>query len=195
FSTARAEAQNYTPNFLALRYFDGFLPWVVKDIALNRETAGNRLAGYRRDAKSDAQSTPSFRYFPATGGSITYNKTALWLNTMERWLGWPLLQQILATHFARWQFRHPAPQDFFAVANEVAGRDLGWFFDQVYRSSNAFDYGVQSLASERDGDRYRTTVVVRRYGEATFPVDVLVTFSNGERAIDKWDGVDRWKQY
>jgi aminopeptidase N len=171
------------------------VPGVLRDFALGRESEGNRLAGYRRDAKSDAQSTPSFRYFPATGASITYNKTALWLNTMERWLGWPVLQKIMATHFARWQFRHPKPDDFFATASEVAGEDLGWFFDQVYRSSNVFDYGVQSLASNRDGDRYRTRVVVRRHGEATFPVDVLVTFANGDRVVEKWDGVDRWKLF
>jgi len=117
FSTARAIAEDYDPNYLALRYFGGFVPWVVTDIALSREAEGNRLAGYRRDARSDAQSTPSYRYFPATGGSITYNKTALWLNTMERWLGWPMLRRIMATHFERWQFRHPKPQDFFAIAN------------------------------------------------------------------------------
>jgi len=195
FSTARAIAQVYDPNYLALRYFGGFVPWVITDIALSRETEGNRLAGYRRDARSDVQSTPSFRYFPTTGGSITYNKTALWLNTLERWIGWPALQKIMAAHFARWQFRHPAPQDFFAIANELGGRDLNGFFDQVYRSSNVFDYGVQSLASEHDGERYRTTVVVRRYGEAIFPIDVLVTFANGDRAVEKWDGVDRWKLY
>jgi hypothetical protein len=195
FSTARAVAQVYDPNYLALRYFGGFVPWVITDIALSRETEGNRLAGYRRDAKSDAQSTMSFRYFPATGGSITYNKTALWLNTLERHLGWPTLQRILSTHFEQWRFRHPTPADFFDVANEASGRNLGWFFDQVYRSSNVFDYGVQSLASAREGDRYRTTVVVRRYGEAMFPVDVLVTFANGERVTEKWDGLDRWTLY
>jgi peptidase M1-like protein len=195
FSTARAIAEDYNPNYLALRYFGGFVPWVMRDIALSRESEGNRLAGYRRDARSDAQSTPSYRYFPTTGGSITYNKTALWLNTMERWLGWPTLRRIMATHFERWQFRHPKPQDFFTIANEASGRDLGWYFDQVYRSSNVFDYGVQSLASQRDGDRYRTTLVVRRFGEATFPVDVLVTFTSGERITEQWDGVDRWKLY
>ena len=195
FSTARAVAQAYEPNFLALRYFGGFVPWVVRDIGLNRETEGNRLAGYRRDAKSDAQSTPTFRYFPSTGGSITYNKTALWLNTMERWLGWPMLQRIMAAHFEAWKFRHPAPGDFFETANAVSGRDLGPFFDQVYRSSNVFDYGVQELKSARDGDRYRTTVVARRYGEAIFPVDVLITFRDGERVTEHWDGQDRWKLY
>jgi hypothetical protein len=195
YATARAVAQAYDPNYLALRYFGGFVPWVFSDIALSRETDGNRLTGYRRDAESDVPSTASFRYFPATGGSITYNKTALWLNTMERWLGWPAMQRILTTYFERSKFTHPTPADFFAVVNEVAGRDLGWFFDQVYRSSNVFDYGVQELKSERDGGHYRTTLVVRRYGEAIFPVDVVVTFKNGDRVIERWDGADRWKLY
>jgi hypothetical protein len=195
FSTARAIAQDYQPNFLAVRYFGGFVPWVIRDIALSRETEGNRLAGYRRDAESDSASTPSFKYFPATGGSISYNKTALWLNTMERWLGWPAMQQILASYFTRWSFKHPRPADFFAVVNEVTGRDLGWFFDQVYRSSNVFDYGVEDFASAREGDHYRTSVIVRRYGEAIFPVDVLVTFRSGDRVTERWDGTDRWKLY
>ncbi len=195
FSTARAVAQVYDPNYLALRYFGGFVPWVFRDIALGRETEGNRLAGYRRDAKSDAQSTPSYRYFSSTGGSITYNKTALWLNTLERRLGWPALQRVMAAHFAAWKFKHPKPDDFFAIANGVTGQDLGWYFDQVYRSSNVFDYGVQDLKSAPDGDQYRSHVVVRRFGEATFPIDVLVTFANGERVTEHWAGTDRWKLY
>ena len=195
FSTARAVAQVYDPNFLALRYFGGFVPWVFTDIALSRATEGNRLAGYRRDAKSDAQSTPTYRYFPATGGSITYNKTALWLNTLERMLGWPALQRILSAQFAAWKFKHPTPTDFFAIADNLSGRDLGWYFDQVYRSSNVFDYGVQELKSERDGDQYRASIVVRRHGEAIFPVDVLVTFARGESVTEHWDGKDRWKLY
>ena len=195
WATARAIAEDYTPNFLALRYFGGFVPHVVREIALSRETDGNRLTGYRHDATSDVPATPSFRYFPSTGGSITYNKTALWLNTLERWIGWPAMQKIMATHFTRWQFKHPKPDDFFAVANEVAGRDLSGFFNQVYRSSDVFDYGVQELQSARDGDRYRTDVVVRRHGEAIFPVQVDVVFKNGERVTEQWDGTDRWKLY
>ena len=134
-----------------------------KDIALSRETEGNRLAGYRRDAKSDAQSTPTYRYFPSSGGNITYNKTALWLNTLERWLGWPTLQRVMSAHFSTWKFKHPSPADFFTIANGVSGQDLGWFFDQTYRSSNVFDYGVQDLKSTHDDgsvpdDRRRAAV-------------------------------------
>jgi aminopeptidase N len=114
---------------------------------------------------------------------------------MERWLGWPMMQRILSAYFTRWKFRHPKPDDFFQVANEVSGHDLGWFFDQVYRSADVFDYGVQELTSARDGDHFRTTVVVRRYGEAIFPVDVETAFDNGERITERWEGRDRWKLY
>jgi peptidase M1-like protein len=195
FSTARAVVQAYDPNYLAIRYFGGFVPWVFTDIALSRETDGNRLAGYRRDATTDAQATPTYRYFPSTGGSITYNKTALWLNTMERWLGWPTLQRIMSTFFTAGQFKHPKPGDFFDTVTAAAGGDLTWFFDEAYRSSNVFDYGVQDLKSVREQDRYYTSVIVRRYGEAVFPVDVLVTFKNGERVTEHWDGKERWKLY
>jgi hypothetical protein len=170
------------------------VPFAFKDIRFDRETAWNRFAGYRRNPKLDRQSTPSYQYYPGAN-VITYNKTALWLNTMERWLGWPTVQRTLSTFFTRWQFKHPKPQDFFDIASEAAGRDLTPFFDQVYRSSDAFDYGIQELRSDRENGRYRTTLVVRRYGEAVFPVDVRVTFDNGEQVTERWDGRDRWRQY
>jgi hypothetical protein len=215
FSTARTLEQFFEPNYYAKRYFGGFVPWVFRDIPLRRATDGNRLSGYRTAAKSDAQSTPSWRYFPATGGVITYNKTALWLNTLERMLGWDTLQRIMSTFFTRYAFKHPRPEDFFATVNEVSGRDLTWFFDEVYRSSNVFDYGVASFTSQRVSDRgyfgdanrqaysasegssdaYRTTLVVRRFGEAVFPVDIRIVFENNQDVRWRWDGRDRWKVF
>jgi hypothetical protein len=195
FSTARTLEQVFEPNFAVQRFFDGFIPWVQRDIRVRRETDGNRLPGYRTAAEADVQSTPTFRYWPPTATFISYNKTALWMHTLERTLGWPVLQRILSTYFDRYKFRHPAPEDFFAVVNEVSGRDMTWFFDQVYRSSNTFDYAVQEFTSARINPApttvYRTSVVVRREGEATFPVDVLTTFRNGEKVTERWDGVDR----
>ena len=46
-------------------------------------------------------------------------------------------------------------------------------------------------STEEDG-RYRTSVVVRRYGEAIFPVDVLVTLRGRHAGTEHWDGRDRW---
>ena len=194
YATARVLDEDYD-GYYEKRFFGGFVPWVFKDLPLRRETSWNRLPGYRPAARSDDSSMPSYQFDPHTARYVTYNKTALWLNTMERWLGWPIMRRALSTYFSRWQFKHPEPRDFFEIVTEVAGQDVGWFFDEVYRSSNVFDYGVQELTSVLDGDRYRTSVFVRRYGEAVFPVDVLVTFEDGEQQTDRWNGRDRWKQY
>ena len=149
-----------------------------------------------REAESDAEATPSFRYWPSTGGNITYFKTALWLHTLERSLGWPTLQRAMSSYFERWKFRHPQPADFFQAISDAAGRDITPFFDQVYRGSNAYDYGVQQLTSAPAGaGRFRTTVVARRFGEATFPVDVVTTFGDGSKKTERWDGVERRAMY
>jgi hypothetical protein len=204
----------FQPNYRVERFFGGFLPWQFRDIPLQRATDGDGLNGYRLAAESDVPATPTFRYWPGTHAQITYSKTALWLHTLERHLGWNRLQPAMAAFFERWRFRHPRPSDFFATINEVTGENLTWFFDNVYRSSNTFDYGVERLESgpltvrgftnkpgqpefqtgEGSGIN-RTTVVVRRYGEAVFPVDVLVTFDSGESIRERWDGRDRWKAF
>jgi hypothetical protein len=195
FSTGRVMAEAFSPNYLERRFFGGVVPWVFRDIPFRRETDENRLSGYRNNAEADVQATPTFRYWPGTATFVSYNKTALWLNTLERHLGWPVLQRIMATYFDRFKFRHPAPVDFFNVVNEVSGRDMTWFFEQVYQSSNVFDYGIQEFESSRSGDRYRTVVVARRFGEATFPVDVVTTFRGGETVRERWDGRERRAMY
>lgn len=197
FSTARTIEQAFTPNYLAERYFGGFIPWVFRDIPLSRATDGNRLAGYRGAARMDAQATPTFRYWPGTASAITYNKTALWLNTLERLLGWDTLQPIMAAYFRQWAFKHPEPADFFTLVKQMNGTDLGWFFDEAYGGSDVFDYAIDVLKSEHDPERkqYNTEVVVRRIGEAVFPVDVVIAFEDGSRVRERWDGRDRWVLY
>ena len=225
FSTLRVQLERYGPYFWVERYFRppgtelrGFLPVAFRQVRI--DPWQNRLDRYRPDAVSDAAARPTWRYHPASAGSITYSKTALWLATLERWLGWETLRGILATFFERWSFAHPAPDDFVAVANEVAGRDLGPFFDQVFYGSDHFDYEVASVASfpaaaegwvdeggelayreaVAAGDRpddslYRTEVVVRRNGGAVFPVDVLLRFEDGSEARHRWDGRSRWRMF
>ena len=215
FATARTIAQILEPNYLVKRYFGGFIPWTFRDVPLSRAVDGSQLAGYRAAANNETQATPSWQYWPETAGAITYDKTAVWLHTLERMLGWQTLQRILSTYYSRWAFKHPKPDDFFAIVNEISGQDLTWFVDQVYRSSATFDYGIDSLRSgpaadrgffgdsqqqtfksgDEAADRYRTTVIVRRHREGIFPVDVRVVFENGQEMRWHWNGRDRWKAF
>jgi hypothetical protein len=191
YATARVLAETVMPNRVESRYFGTFIPWVFRDLPWTR-VDNDRLAAYRISGDADAPWTPTYRYWPSTAAIITYNKTALWLHTMERRLGWPMMQRIFSTYFARWKFHHPKPSDFFDVVREVTGQRQMWFFDEVYRSSNFVDYGVQEFRSERlDESTYTTSVVVRRFREAIFPVDIVTTFENGEQVKETWNGEDR----
>jgi hypothetical protein len=121
----------------------------------------------------------------------------------------------MSRFFRDWQFGHPQPDDFFAALEDSTGEDLKWFADQVFRSSERFDYAVESVKStglvfegfaedpaegpvlhvdeESETDQYRTEVVVRRHGAGVFPVDILLVFEDGEEVRVPWDGRDRWR--
>lgn len=224
FSTIRTLDAAYGPRLLVRRYLlppgeterrEGLLPAVFPDIEVPRLL--DRLRRYRPSADDADPREPSYLYFPVTGRDITYSKTALWLGTLERHLGWRTLRDILSTFFRRFRFRHPTPEDFFSVANEVSGRDLSWFFAQVHGGSVTFDYAIESVASfpaepegmierpgglvyrerepEREGTVYRTEVVVQRRGEGIFPVDVLMVFEDGGEIRRRWDGTGRWTMF
>jgi hypothetical protein len=193
YANARVMAEDFSHGRHVARFFGGFVPWVIDDVPWDRLSSGEFMFDYRRSPTVDIQATPSFRYWPRTSGPITYAKPALWLHTLERALGWTTMQQILAAFVNRWSFKHPRPGDFFQVANDVSRRDLTPFFDQVYRGSVVFDYGVDSVTStDMDPDTIESEVVVRRHGDGIFPVTILATLANGEQRRFAWDGAGRW---
>ncbi|HUR33264.1 MAG TPA: M1 family metallopeptidase, partial [Vicinamibacterales bacterium] len=212
YATSRTLAQSATPLFFAKRYFGDFLPWTLRAAPLHLPEDGSGLAAYAAMPHGDTPATPSYRYWPETAGLVTYSKTGLWLATLERLVGWDTMQRIMSTFYSRFAFRHPKPEDFFAVVNEISGRDFTWFFDRVYRSSVAFDYAVDVFTSRRrvvngpdrardtlrpldDSTAFHTQVVVRRLEDGTFPVDVRVRFENGGDVRWRWDGESRWKAF
>lgn len=211
YSDSRVQAEALQPNYYVQRFFGDFIPWQFRDIPLKRATDTNWMNAYRRQGDRDALSTPTFALWPGAHQAQSYHKAALMLHTLERKHTWEVMQRVLSRYFARWQFKHPQPDDFFAVVEEVTGLPHAWFFDQVYRSSNTFDYAIErfdsqavssrglddnlAFAEQTAGGTYRTTVVVRRLEAGVFPVDVLVTFSNGEQARESWDGQARWHAF
>ena len=213
FATARVLDETFSPHYRSTRFFGGFLPWVFRDIPWSRTVDGDRVAGYRRDARQDPQFTPTFRYWPGTAGSISYDKTALWLHTLERYLGWDTLRRGMSVFYNDWRFAHPQPDDFFSAISTASGEDLEWFLEQAYESANVYDYGIAQLTSQQIDDRgffgdgnatfeepgqpgtFETTVVVRRYGEATFPVEVVTEFDDGTEKREMWDGTSRWTAF
>lgn len=130
-------------------------------------------------------------------GRNAYAKPATVLTTLERYLGWDTMHRILRTYYDRWRFRHPTTRDFIAVAEEVAGRDLDWFFDQFVYGSATVDYEVESIANPSSSDTTgaQARVTVRRRSDGYFPQVLRVRFDDGTTEDVAWDGRDAWKRF
>jgi hypothetical protein len=134
-------------------------------------------------------------------GVITYGKTATVLKTLESIIGEQTLQKALHVYFMRYRFTHPSREDFLRTVEEVSGQNLRWYFDQAVYGTQALDYEVTKIDSERLDEEtgkpglYRDQVVVSRKGDFIFPVTVEIKFSNGETRREHWDGRERWVRF
>lgn len=187
----------------------------------------NRWEFFSNDNIEIAESARMAREYIHGGyGAIAYNKTALWLKTLEGIVGLETMNEIMRTYFERWKFKHPGGQDFFDVVNEIVtknhgnkfGENMDWFFEQVHFGSNECDYSVANIYNspiqKSNGffddpsvyvkpskeevdeiDTYNSSVILNRLGEMYFPVDVRITFDDGESITEIWDGKDRSKEF
>lgn len=197
YATARVMAEAFPNRFVVTeRYFGSLVPWPYEDVRWSRDVSGNRLDVYRTAPDWDAPSTATWKYWPGAARSVTYAKTALWLTSLERVLGWETMQRILSTLFVKSTFGHPTPRDFWTTAQAVSGRDLTWFENAMYRSAARFDYAVAGVFGHTtETGAIDSTVTVRRLEEGVFPVDVRVTFSDGSSVTERWDSTDRWHAF
>jgi hypothetical protein len=62
------------------------------------------------------------------------------------------MAEIMKRYARKFAFHHPSSEDFFAVAEEVSGQELGWFFEQFVKGTEIVDYAVSSISVETLGD-------------------------------------------
>ncbi len=123
-------------------------------------------------------------------GKASYAKPATVLKTLEHYLGWDVMQEILQTYYTTWRFRHPTTRDFIAVVEQVAGQDLDWFFDQYIYGTAVVDYQVADITvvPNENSDVVVNQVHLVRNADGIFPQEIEVVFDNGVVERLAWDG-------
>jgi hypothetical protein len=165
--------------------------------------------GYQGVAETDALSDISFQNMSmGSYAGVTYGKTATMLLTLENVVGEQVLRKALHTYFMKYRFTHPTPEDLLRTINDVAGQDLGWYWQQSVYGTQVLDYKVRKAEStrvdwaikdapdEKKGETlFETNVLLQRMGDFIFPVAAQIKFDNGETIRETWDGRDRWKRF
>src|SRR5262249_55775226 len=85
---------------------------------------------YHRGRGGDRSRAPAWAFDEGYAFNV-YHRPSLTLRTLERLVGRQTMARMMRAYVERWRFRHPTGDDFYAVASEVAGRDLRPFFRQA----------------------------------------------------------------
>ncbi len=154
---------------------------------------------YRLAASNGAEKTtltPSYGFIdePLAYQVDTYSKPAWMMFMLKHLVGDEIFDRIMRVYFRSYRFKHPHTEDFIAVAEEVSGQDLRWFFSQWLETTQTCDYAIAKLKTRREGDLFRTEVEVERKGEAVMPIEVCLKAGGGEKAIQHWDGRGKRKK-
>jgi hypothetical protein len=156
----------------------------------------------------------------STGASyqrLVYARTASVLETLARTYGDGQVLGAIGQYARRCRFKHPVPEQLIGVFEEVMGPavaatlraalfDKGWvdyLVDGVWTQETQRHAGV----FDRDGTRQKiepgtsdqggwdSSVLVRRRGTLSFPVDVEMTFADRSTRRERWDGEAEWKRF
>lgn len=89
--------------------------------------------------------TPAEKFSLLNYDAIAYVKTGDWMTLLEKQLGKTLFDSCMLEYYRRWQFKHPYPEDFKKVVEEVSGRNM----DATFALQNKKG-GLETTAPKKD---------------------------------------------
>jgi hypothetical protein len=129
-------------------------------------------------------------------GALVYSRTALLFRTLGNVYGSERLERALREYTRRFRFAHPGPEDLLGVLAAELGPGAAANARAALFEGAGVNYSLRSLqsvarAAGATGEPYQSRVVAHRSGELRFPVDVVLTRSDGEQSRHRFDGEAR----
>lgn len=154
---------------------------------LGGESAGGRFLGTdklnMRDAMKVAYSfsafnnsdqpvsTPSSKFAYINYGTVMYGKTALSFGFLEEYLGNDVYESAIKTYFTKWKFKHPYPEDVEEVFETSTGKNLDWFFKDLFQTNYPASYKIK--CAKAAGDSLHLTIKNNGCINAPFKISEL----------------------
>jgi peptidase M1-like protein len=122
-------------------------------------------------------------------GVASYYKPATVLVALRGVLGRETFHKAFTEYGRRWLYKHPSPYDFFNTIENVAGRDLSWFWRTWFFETWKLDQAIDTVTTVGDS----MEVVIANRGRAPMPVHLAVTRTDGsvdtvKVPVDLWLG-------
>lgn len=140
--------------------------------------------GYERIAAAgldEPLTTPHDRFNDAYTTRIVYDKGMALLQQFEYSFGRAQLDSCLRRYALLWRFRHPSPQDFENVCEEVFGQRLDEVFDTFIATTHRPEYALCNISSSYNADSamYHTVIDMHKDGIAHVPLTLYLRLDDG----------------
>jgi hypothetical protein len=146
YSTGQVVAKAFGPGALPLG-LNGIPLASVLRLPKNFDFETDRVAAINT-VRYDPVTAWSWNFYNrGSYGANVYMRAATLLRTLEGFLGEPTWARVMRTYQMRYRYKHPTKADFIGVVNEIAAKDMTWFFDELFDSTLTFDYGVAEVSS------------------------------------------------
>jgi len=110
-------------------------------------------------------------------GNNEYGKPALAYLALKDMLGNELFKKSLHGFMDRWNGKHPIPWDMFNSFSNVSGKDLSWFWNNWFFTSNYMDVAVENVAVTKTG----YSINIKNIGGYVVPVNIVIEYADGSR--------------
>ncbi|MEK6615081.1 MAG: M1 family aminopeptidase [Bacteroidota bacterium] len=124
----------------------------------------------------------SAEYTTINYGTIVYGKTAVEFEYLRSYLGTELYDKCAQKYFEDWKFKHPYPDDIKKVYEDVSGKNLSWFFDDILKTTNHIDYKISGF-SKAEGTSLQ--VKVKNKGKINSPFSISA-IKDGKIISTQW---------
>jgi hypothetical protein len=111
-------------------------------------------------SKKDQPIETSSEDFSETNyGVITYYKTGLWMKKLKDFVGKDLFDSCLHEYYNRWKFKHPYPEDFKKVIEDVSGKNVDFIFSMLSKKGSLQpakkrEFKMASFFNFKNTDKY-----------------------------------------
>lgn len=84
-------------------------------------------------------------------GIVVYKKTAIAFHYLQNYLGDSVFFNCMQAYFSEWKFKHPYPNDLQEVFEKTSGKNLNWFFGDLFSSQKSQDFTFKKIRKTKDG--------------------------------------------
>ncbi|MDH5828310.1 M1 family metallopeptidase [Sphingobacterium faecium] len=104
-----------------------------------------------------------------------YNKGQVLAVQLGYIIGKDNLDKTFLEFYKQWKFKHPTPNDFKRIAENIAGINLKWYFNLFINTTRKIDYAIKTVSDKE--------ITLQNKSDFAMPIDLLVTYEDGTKEL------------